>query len=250
MQVEDPEPEGRLSPRFLGQRLELLADLGRDLFDARRMDAAVLEKPLDGDARDLAAHRVERGQENRAGRVVDDDVDPGGHLEGADVAALAPDDPPLHLVRRQRDEADRGLDGLFEPHTLGRIDHQPARDPFRAFLGFFLDPPRELRGLAPASRPRSRPEAPPSLLERRVPRSALRPPGRRRGPFRRRLESAACALRRPPGRSDAARCPCAAGRRAASSLSFWRTRVSISDSRRSISRSRRSASSSAASAFS
>ena len=42
-------------------------------------------------------------------RVVDDQVDAGGHLQGADVAPLAADDPPLHLVVGQRDHRHRGL---------------------------------------------------------------------------------------------------------------------------------------------
>ncbi len=43
---------------------------------------------------------------DRLGRVVDDEVDAGGLLEGPDVASLAADDPALHLVRRQVDDRD------------------------------------------------------------------------------------------------------------------------------------------------
>jgi hypothetical protein len=39
--------------------------------------------------------RVERRQDHRLGRVVDDDVDAGDDLERADVAALAADDAPF-----------------------------------------------------------------------------------------------------------------------------------------------------------
>mgnify|MGYP003693834893 CR=1 FL=1 len=51
--------------------------------------------------RDLAAHGIERRQDHRLGRVVDDHVDAGDDLERADVAALAADDAPLHVVARQ-----------------------------------------------------------------------------------------------------------------------------------------------------
>ena len=49
---------------------------------------------------DLAADRVEAAEQHRLGGVVDDQVDPGDLLEGADVAALAADDPALHVVGR------------------------------------------------------------------------------------------------------------------------------------------------------
>ena len=98
VEVEDAEPEGRLGSGFLGERFELLAHLRNHLFDARRVDAAVLEKALDPDPCDLPPDRIERREEDRPRRVVDDDVDAGGHLERADVAPLAPDDASLHLV--------------------------------------------------------------------------------------------------------------------------------------------------------
>ena len=56
--------------------------------------------------RDLAADRVEAGQQHRLGGVVDDQVDAGHRLERADVAALAADDPALHLVAGQVQHAD------------------------------------------------------------------------------------------------------------------------------------------------
>ena len=46
------------------------------------------------------------------GRVVDDHVDAGGLLEGADVPALAADDPALHVVGRDVDGADGRLGGV------------------------------------------------------------------------------------------------------------------------------------------
>ena len=46
------------------------------------------------------------------GRVVDDDVDPGGLLEGADVPPFAADDPALHVVGGDVDGADGGLGGV------------------------------------------------------------------------------------------------------------------------------------------
>ena len=74
--------------RLVGRRLALLADLlldlllglGDDLFDARRMDAAVLDQLGQRQPGDLAAHRIEARQRDRVRRVVDDQVDAGRRL--------------------------------------------------------------------------------------------------------------------------------------------------------------------------
>ena len=58
---------------------------------------------------DLAADRVEAADDHHAGRVVDDHVDAGGLLEGADVAPFAADDPALHFVAGDVDGAGGGL---------------------------------------------------------------------------------------------------------------------------------------------
>ena len=74
-----------------------------DLLDARGVDPPVLDQRRQRAATDLATHGIEAGDGDRLGRVIDDDVDTGGLLEGADVASLAADDPTLHLVRGERD---------------------------------------------------------------------------------------------------------------------------------------------------
>src|SRR6201995_2590201 len=82
-----------------------LLDLGLAAFvgllDALGMDAPVEHQPLQRQPGDLPADRVEAGQQHRFGGVVDDQVDSGDRLEGPVVAALAADDPALHLVARQ-----------------------------------------------------------------------------------------------------------------------------------------------------
>ena len=88
VQIVQAELEGDrrafLAHRIVGFVLHFLDDF----LDARRMDAAVGDQPLDRLLGDLAAIRIEAGQDDRAGRVVDDQVDAGGELERADVAAL------------------------------------------------------------------------------------------------------------------------------------------------------------------
>ena len=63
-------------------------------------------------SRDLAAEGIVGGDENGLGRVVDDEIHTGVLLEGPDVPPLPADDPPLHVVSRDVDGADRGLGGV------------------------------------------------------------------------------------------------------------------------------------------
>ena len=91
---------GGLLAGLAHDEVDLGAGLGDDLLDAAGVDPAIGDELGEGDPGDLAADRVEARQDDRLGRVVDDQVDAGGLLEGPDVAALAADDPALHLVRR------------------------------------------------------------------------------------------------------------------------------------------------------
>ena len=87
------------------------------------MDAAVLDQLGERDAGDLTPDRVEAAQNDGLGRVVDDQIDAGRLLEGADVATLAADDAALHLVARQVDDADRVLGRVVGGDALhGRHD--------------------------------------------------------------------------------------------------------------------------------
>ena len=93
--------------------LHLLLRLLDDLLDPRRVDAAVLDELGQGEPGGLAADVVEGADDDDAGRVVDDHIDAGGLLEGADVAALAADDPALHVVAGDVDRADGGVGGVL-----------------------------------------------------------------------------------------------------------------------------------------
>ena len=67
---------------------DLASDLLDDLLDPCRVYATVGDEPLEGNAGDLAANRIETGDDDRLGRIVDDDVDAREGLEGTDIAAL------------------------------------------------------------------------------------------------------------------------------------------------------------------
>src|SRR4051794_11725481 len=82
------------------------------------MNAAVLEQLLQRKPSHLAAYAVEARQQHGARCVIDDEVDSGERLEGADVPALAADDPPLQLVGLELHRRDRRLDRVPAGHAL------------------------------------------------------------------------------------------------------------------------------------
>ena len=52
------------------------------------------------------------------GGVVDDDLDTGDHVEGADIAAVTTDDTSLHVVGRKLDDGDGALHRQFSGEAL------------------------------------------------------------------------------------------------------------------------------------
>ena len=119
--------------------LELGLGLVVGLLDARRVDAAVLQQLLERHPGDLAADAVEAGQDHGVRRVVDDEVDAGEVLEGADVAALAADDAALHVVGRQLDDRDRRLGRVAGGQPLHDDREDVAHAPVGVALGLLLD---------------------------------------------------------------------------------------------------------------
>ena len=184
----------RLEQRLLALLHHVVVDLGLGLvvglLDARRVDAAVLDELLERQLRDLAPHRVERGQHDRRGRLVDDEVDARDVLERADVAALAADDAALHVVGGQRHERH----GRLRRVAGGQPLHARGEDVARA--------PRRPRG-APPPRPGAR-CAPSRGGPPPRPRAAA-PPGLRAGQPRRRARARARACS-AASRGPASRC--------------------------------------------
>jgi hypothetical protein len=113
------------------------------------MDPAILDQGLERPAGDLAADRIEAGDDHGVWGVVDDDVHARGRLEGADVPPLAPDDAPLHLVVGQRHGGDGALRGVFRGKALGGDGDDPAGVAVGALLGLLLDVADQRRRLAP-----------------------------------------------------------------------------------------------------
>ena len=120
-----------------------------DFFDARRMDAAVGDEPLDSLLRDLAAIRIEARQDDRARRVVDDQVDAGGLFERADVAPFAADDAPLQVIARQIHHRHRGLGRVLGGAALDGLGDVLPRFGAGLLARLGVEAFDEVRGIAP-----------------------------------------------------------------------------------------------------
>ena len=111
------------------------------------MDTAVRNQTLDRLFGNLAAIGIEAGQDDRAGGIVDDEIDAGRELQRADVAPFASDDAALQIVAREIDDRhgclDRVLGGAalnrFGDVVLGAVDGGLAR--------FGIEPLQQVRGV-------------------------------------------------------------------------------------------------------
>ena len=119
--------EDRLRTCLVDLLVELRLRLVVHLLDPGRMDPAVLDELFERELRDLAADPVERRQDDRVRRVVDDEVDPGQVLERADVPALAADDAALHVVARELDDRHGRLRRMARRDALQRVGDERAR---------------------------------------------------------------------------------------------------------------------------
>ena len=141
--------EHRLLTRVQDLLVDLIPSFGVHLLDLRRMDATVGHQLGKRQAGDLAPHGVEAGEDHRLRRVVDDEVDAGQVLQGADVAALAPDDPALHVVRRQRDDRDGGVGHVAGGRPLDAHGQDVLGPAVALVPGLLFDGPHHLGHVVP-----------------------------------------------------------------------------------------------------
>src|SRR5579885_2582760 len=149
MDPVDADLEHSPLARFANGLVELLLGFADHLLDARGVDAAIGDEPLEREAGQLAADRVVAGDDDRLRRVVDDEVDPRRRFDGPDIAPLAADDPPLHVVARQRDHGDGALGHELPGQALDGDRHDLLRPPIGLLACLGLDLPDHLGGVVP-----------------------------------------------------------------------------------------------------
>ena len=114
--------------------IHLLINFPDDFFDPCRMDAAIGNEPHHRFPCYLASHPIKTGLEQRAGGIIDQHRHSGRCLEGADIAALPPNDSPFDLIALQRD----GGGGVLERVLAGIALDGDANDLPRFFFGFSI----------------------------------------------------------------------------------------------------------------
>ena len=149
MQIVEPEFKRRRFTFLADGLLHLGLDLLDDLFDPRRMNAAVCDQPFDRLASHLAPERVKTRQDDCARGVVHDQLNAGRGFERPDIAAFAPDDAPFEIVAGQIHDRDGRLDRVLGGAPLDRVgnDLLRARRGGLARLGF--QPLDQVGGIAP-----------------------------------------------------------------------------------------------------
>ncbi len=103
------------------------------------MDATVQDQFGQGAAGHFTPHRLEAGDGDGFGGVVDDDIHTGGLFEGTDVAAVATDDASLHFFVGQRHQRGGEFGHVIRRHPLDGIGDQFAGPFFAFFAGFRFD---------------------------------------------------------------------------------------------------------------
>ncbi len=136
----------RLESEVADAVVHFLLCFADDLFDAARMDPAVLNQFDHRQLGDLAADVVEGRNDDHARGIVDDHVDARLLLEGADVAALAANDAALHLVVGNVDGRDGGFGGVRGGVALNRHGQHFARLAVALRLEVVLEPEDQRAG--------------------------------------------------------------------------------------------------------
>jgi len=121
-----PDLVGRRAPQLLHRRLHLLTRLGHHHLDAGRVHAPLVHQARQRPARDLPPHGVEAGDDHHPGGVVDEQIDAGLALEGANVSPVAADQDALEVLRGQGDGRDHGLVGVVDRGALQSAQEQVA----------------------------------------------------------------------------------------------------------------------------
>ena len=140
----------RMHPLHAGLEYALLAELEDvgvqfglrlvvGLLDPSGMDPPVCEQLLQRQTGDLAADAVKAREHDGSRRVVDDEVHAGQVLQRPDVAALAPDDPPLHVVGGEVDDRDGRLGCVTGRQALHANREDVAHPALGLALGLLLD---------------------------------------------------------------------------------------------------------------
>ena len=103
------------------------------------MNPSVGNQPFQGDPGNLSADRVEAGQGDSLGGVVNNQINAGHGLDGPDITALAANDAALHFVVRQGHNRNGGFRHVIGGASLNGQGNDLAGLVVRVILCLLLD---------------------------------------------------------------------------------------------------------------
>ncbi len=119
-------------PRLADLRIDILLGLCHHFLNAGRMDASIGNQALQRDAGNLPADGVKAGEYNRLRRIIDNKINAGRRFKRFNIAPLAANNTPLHLVIGQGDHRYGAVGHMVGCATL----YGQANDVAGAFVGF------------------------------------------------------------------------------------------------------------------
>jgi len=107
--------------------IHFLGDIADDFLDAGGVDAAIGDEPDHGFAGDLAANRIEAGEQDRAGGIINQDGNARGGFEGADVTPFAANDAAFDVIALEGNRGGCVFESVLSGVTLdGERDDAPG----------------------------------------------------------------------------------------------------------------------------
>ena len=94
---------------FTDRLIHFFLRLCHDLFDAGRMDTAILDKTFQRKTRDFTADRIKARQDDSFRSIINDEIDAGQRFDGTDISAFTTNDASLHLFIRKSHDGNCGL---------------------------------------------------------------------------------------------------------------------------------------------
>ena len=128
--------------------VNIVTRLLNHFLNARRMHAAIGHKSLQRFNRNGLAHAVKATNGDHAWRVVNENINAGGALKRANVAALAANDATLQIIRWNFHGANRGVRGGLAAVALHSHKRDLARILARLQLRLLDDLVLQQRGVA------------------------------------------------------------------------------------------------------
>ena len=101
VQTMHSDSKGCLFAGFLNLLLNLFLCLFNHFLNAGRMNTTIINQFFQSETGNLAAYRIEAGNNNSLRSIIDNQIDAGKGFQSTDVTAFTTDNASLHLITRE-----------------------------------------------------------------------------------------------------------------------------------------------------